>query len=249
MTVTPRSGLSGSFFGVSTFGILSLASSLVACLPAPPPGVPPVAAGPPAPSSTPAAPPTAVVATAPKEKLPTLHPCVPDFIQKELHECGPGHEPAEYSAVANAMAAMTAAGPTGPRPKESKPVPRELSPLEEKAAATARAFLCSAAKGTVVDDERATTAFDLGRLYLAANHFEEATVFLRDVSALDPQTHAEVEYAARFLLDAARPLGEARPECVAFVTALTVALETHVCQGPGADQRAETCAAITVKKN
>lgn len=218
-----------------------LASALVGCGPAPAPIVAP------APTAsvitaTPAPAKTAAPDAGPRDALPQLHPCVPEFIQKELHACAPGAETADYSAVANAMAAMTAAGPVGPRPKEAKPVPRELSALEEKAASTARAFLC-AARGEI-DDERATTAFDLGRLYLAANHHEEAAVFLRDVVVLDPQKHAEVEYAARFLLEAARPLAEARPECVAIVRSLAEAVNAHVCQGPGADQRAETCAAL-----
>ena len=218
-----------------------LSAALAGCGPPPDPVVAPAPTAT-ASAPTPAPATTGVVDAGPKDVLPRLHPCVPDFIQKELRACVPGAEPADYSAVANAMTAMTAAGPAGPRPREAKPVPRDLSPLEEKAASTARAFLC-AGRGEI-DDERATTAFDLGRLYLAANHFEEGVVFLHGVVALDPQKHAEVEYAARFLLDAARPLAEERPECAAIVKELVTAVEAHVCAGPGADQRAETCAAL-----
>lgn len=220
-----------------------IGGGLVGCGPPPEPIAPPVATASAAPSATPVPATTSAANAPPGEVLPALHPCVPDFIQKDLRACPPGVEPADYSAVANAMAAMAAAGPTGPRPRELKPVPRDLSPLEEKAVSTARAFLCRGGPGDL-DDERATAAFDLGRLYLAANHFEEATVILRDVVTLDPEKHAEVEYAARFLLDAARPLAEARPECVAIVKSLVDAALSHVCKGPGADKRGETCAAL-----
>jgi hypothetical protein len=221
-----------------------LASLVAACVPPPAPDPPPAPTAAPVTTAAPA--PTAAPA-ARADALPALHPCVPDFIQKELHACEPGAEPADYSAVANAMAAMSAAGPVGPRRKENKPVPRDLEPLEQKAASTARAFLCRAPAGDL-DDEHATSAFDLGRLYLHANHFEEAVVYLRDVAVLDPQKHAEVEYAARFLLDAMRPLGEARPECKAPFTAMLSAVEQHVCKSPSADARAESCAAISAAK-
>jgi len=69
-------------------------------------------------------------------------------------------------------------------------------------------------------------------------------VYLRDVAVLDPVKHAEVEYAARFLLESVRALSKSRPECVATIDALTAAVEMHVCKGPGADQRAESCDAI-----
>ena len=213
--------------------------------------VPPAPQPPPAPTSAPVAPtaaPAPVAAPAPpKDALPALHPCVPDFIQKELHACEPGAEPADYGAVAAAMDAMAAAGPSGPRPREAKPVPRELEALEEKAVSVARAFLCAAPPGEL-DDEHATSSFDLGRLYLGANHFEEAVVFLRDAAVLDPQQHAEAEYAARFLLDAMRPLADARPECVAPFAAMVSAVHAHVCEGAGADQRPESCAAIAAAK-
>lgn len=229
----------------SSLGSALLALLLAACVPPAAPDPPP------APTSAPVAPaPTAVATAAPAAPplaLPELHPCVPDFIQKQLHACEPGVAPADYSAVADAMTAMTAAGPAGPRPREAKPVPRDLQPLEQKAAGAARAFLCRAPAGDL-DDQHATSAFDLGRLYLNANHFEEAVVYLRDVAILDPQQHAEVEYAARFLLDAMRPLGAARPECAAPFAAMAAAVEQHVCKGPGADQRAESCAAIAAAK-
>ncbi len=215
-----------------------VAALVVACVPPPDPLPPPT----PVPTAAPAPLATAAPAVEPREVLPRLHPCVPDFIQKELHACEIGAEPADYGAVANAMTAMTSAGPVGPRPKENKPVPRPLEPIEEKAEGTARAFLCRASGE--MDDQHATSAFDLGRLYLNANHFEEAVVFLHDVALLDPQEHAEVEYAARFLLDAMRPLAEARPECVAVFAATVAAVEQHVCKSPGADQRSETCAAL-----
>ena len=108
----------------------------------------------------------------------------------------------------------------------------------------ARAFLCVQGKGEP-DDEHATVAFDLGRLYMNANHFEDAAVYLRDVAILDPQKHAEVEYAARFLLEAMRALATSRPECKDIVPALERAVDEHVCKGAGADQRSETCEAIT----
>jgi hypothetical protein len=211
-------------------------------------GPPPEAARPPSPTIVPAAAPVAaapaVTAPAgPKEAVPSLHPCVPDFIVKELHGCDDGATAVDYSAVANAMAALAAAGPPGPQPKEKKPVPRALQPFEEKAALTARAFVCKRPDGDL-DDEHATTTFDLGRLYLGANHFEEATVYLRDVVLLDPQKHGEVEYAARFLLEAVRGLTRDRPECLATFTAVAAAVDAHVCKSPGADQRTESCAAI-----
>lgn len=221
-----------------------VAALVVACVPPPDPLPPPPPM--PAPTVAPAPLATAAPDAASTEVLPQLHPCVPDFIQKELHACEIGAEPADYSAVANAMTAMTSVGPSGPRPKENKPVPRPLEPLEEKAAGTARAFLCKASGE--MDDQHATSAFDLGRLYLNANHFEEAVVFLHGVALLDPQQHAEVEYAARFLLDAMRPLAEVRPECVAIFAATVAAVEQHVCKGPGADQRSETCAALAAPR-
>lgn len=223
-------------------GVVAVAGALAGCGPAPgavvapAPTVAPVVA-----SAAPSA--TASPAVGPKAALPALHPCVPDFIQKELHACEPGAATVDYSDVANAMAAMAAAGPTGPRPREKKPVPRALLPLEEKAASTARAFLCKPTAGDP-DDQHATTAFDVGRLYLAANHFEEAALFLRDVALLDPRKHDEVQYAARFLLEAMRALAQARPECAGSFPALATAVDAHVCQGAGAADRAESCAVI-----
>lgn len=221
----------------------ALAAGLItACIQTPEP------APPPAPSASQGQPPPAPPPPpSPREPLPALHPCVPDFIQKELHACEPGAEPADYSAVANAMAAMAAAGPAGPRPREPRPVPRALEPLEEKAVSVARAFLC-AAPGGELDDEHATAAFDLGRLYLGANHFEEAVVFLRDAAILDPASHAEVEYAARFLLDAMRPLAESRPECVGPYSGMVNAVHAHVCEGADAAARAESCASVAAAK-
>lgn len=191
---------------------------------------------------------TAVVAAAPKEALPQMHPCIPDFIVKELHSCEPGAPPADYSAVANAMTAMTAAGPMGPIRRDKAAVQRPLQPPEQKAAAAARAFLCIKTEGEP-DDEHATVAFDLGRLFINANHFEEAAVYLRDVAVLDPQKHAEVEYASRFLLDAVRALAGTRPECKDAYAALASAVDEHVCKGAGAEQRAETCEAIAKGKD
>ena len=221
--------------------------ALVGCGPAPTPVVAP------APTVTAAAPTvtaTAVAAPAPPppEALPPMHPCVPDFIQKDLHACEAGAASADYSAVANAMTAMTKAGPSGPRPAGKAPVQRPLEPLEEKAASTARAFLCVAPKGEP-DDDHATAAFDLGRLYMNANHHEEAALYLRDVAVLDPQKHAEVEYAARFLLESVRALAKSRPECVATYDAMSAAIEAHVCKGPGAADRAESCVAIAKAKS
>lgn len=245
LAASPASKMNMFTFSGRSAAPALLAALLASCGPPPAPDPAPAPAAAPVVTAAPA--PSASAAPAPTEALPALHPCVPDFIQKELHACELGAEPTDYSAVANAMTAMTAAGPVGPRPKENKPVPRALQPPEEKAASTARAFLCRAPQGDL-DDEHATSAFDLGRLYLNANHFEEAVVFLRDVAVLDPQKHAEVEYAARFLLDALRPLSEARPECGPLIGAMAAAVEQHVCKGAGADQRAESCAAITAAK-
>ncbi len=255
----------------------------VGCGPPPGPAVAPLSTAAPV-VATPSATVT-VTEPPPKEILPALHPCVPEFIQKELSACPPGVPAADYSAVANAMAALTAAGPEGPRPKEKKPVPRELTPLEEKTEMVARAFLCQRppkkgkgtgaadagaggprggagaadagagglAAGTTspdiaeLNDEYATALFDLGRLYLNANHFEEALFFLYDATLLDPQKYADVEYAARFLVDSARPLSDSRPECVDIVAALIQAVQVHICGGPGADQRKETCEALAAK--
>ena len=75
-------------------------------------------------------------------------------------------------------------------------------------------------------------------------HFEEAAVFLHGVALLDPQKHAETEYAARFLLDAMKVLAQARPECVDSFPALAAAVDAHVCKSAGAADRAESCAAI-----
>lgn len=221
------------------------ASGAAAC--GPPPSPPPVL-----PVVVPVAPPpkTATVAAAPppQEVLPALHPCVPTFVQKELFACEAGVPAADYNAVANAMATLSAAGPQGPLRRPAKPIPRALSDEEEAAVTTARAFLCRAPEGDM-DDEHATVAFDLGRTYLLADHLEEAVLFLRAVAILDPQKHAEVEYAARFLMDALRPLADARPECKPVLTAMTEALTQHVCSGPTADERKETCAVITGPKS
>lgn len=227
--------------------LASCGGAVVGCGPAPAPVVAP------APTVTAAAPTvtaTAVAAPAPPppEALPAMHPCVPDFIQKDLHACEPGAASADYSAVANAMTAMTKAGPVGPRPQGKTPVQRPLEPLEEKAASVARAFLCAAPKGEP-DDDHATAAFDLGRLYMNANHHEEAALYLRDVAVLDPQKHAEVEYAARFLLESVRALAKSRPECAATYEAMSSAIEAHVCKGPGAADRAESCEAIAKAKS
>lgn len=214
------------------------------CGPPPGPAAPPTSTVPVAATVGPA--PTAAV-DLPTEVIPSLHPCVPNFIVKELHACEDGAGSADYSAVANAMAAVAAAGPQGPIGPQAKgkpALPRAFQPLEEKAIEAARAFLCRRPEGDL-DDEHATAAFDLGRLYLGANHFEEAAVVLRDVVLLDPQKHGEVEYAARFFLEAVRGLTRDRPECVATFPAEATAVEAHVCKGAGAEQRAESCAAIT----
>jgi hypothetical protein len=221
--------------------------ALAGCGPAPAPVVAP------APTVTAAAPTATATAVAaapapPKEALPAMHPCVPDFIAKDLHACEAGAASADYSAVANAMTAMTSAGPVGPRPQGNTPVQRPLEPVEEKAASTARAFLCVAPAGEP-DDDHATAAFDLGRLYMNANHYEEAAVYLRDVAVLDPQKHAEVEYAARFLLESVRALAKSRPECAETYAAMSSAIEAHVCTGPGAADRAESCDAIAKAKS
>ncbi len=221
--------------------------ALAGCGPAPAPVVAPApAVTAPAPVVTATA--VAAPAPAPKEALPPMHPCVPDFIAKDLHACEPGSASVDYSAVANAMTAMTSAGPVGPRPLGAASVQRALERIEEKAASTARAFLCVAPPGEP-DDDHATVAFDLGRLYMNANHHEEAAVYLRDVAVLDPQKHAEVEYAARFLLESVRALAKTRPECGATYEAMSTAIEAHVCKGPGADQRAESCEAIAKAKS
>lgn len=222
-----------------------LCALLVGCgAPATPPATP-------APTATVAAiAPTAApsaVPEAPKEALPAMHPCVPDFISKELHACEPGAEVVDYSAVANAMSALTQTIPDGPLMQGRAGVQRPLSDREAKVVAISRAFLCRAPAGEL-DDEHATAAFDLGRLYLQANHFEEAAVFLHDAAILDPQTHAEVEYAARFLMESVRALAKSRPECGPTLTAMTAAIDAHVCKGPGADQRVETCAALAKDK-
>ncbi|MEZ4295486.1 MAG: hypothetical protein R3B70_10965 [Polyangiaceae bacterium] len=223
-------------------GICALAVFVfTACVPPPPPEPPPAPTAEPVATAEPA--PTAAPVAAPKGVLPELHPCVPTFVQRELSVCEPGSEPADYSAVARAMDAMIAAGPVGPQPKQANPVPRELTSGEEDAARVGRAFLCRAAPGEL-DDEGATTAFDLGRLYLRANHFEEAVVFLHRAALLDPATHAEVEYAARFLLEALAPLEATRPECAGILARAAVAADEHVCEGDGAAGRDESCAAI-----
>ncbi|MBK8254877.1 MAG: hypothetical protein IPK82_19735 [Polyangiaceae bacterium] len=224
---------------------LTLLLAATACGPAVPPNPPPVTVEPPTPLPTAPTQPTAAAATPPPAAgLPSLHPCVPTFIQKELIMCTPGTPEADYNAVVRAMDAVTAAGP---RPKEKDPVPRELLPIEQQAETTARAFLCRAPDQA--DDEHATAAFDLARLYLNANHFEEAVFFLHKVAVLNPVDHPEVEYAARFLLDALAPLERARPECAGLHASLAESLEKHVCQSPGSDQRTESCAAITASKS
>lgn len=228
----------------ATFVTLLVTFAPAACGPVPPPNPPPVEVVPPTPQATVATQPTTAPSTPPPVGgLPPLHPCVPTFIQKELVMCTPGAPDADYSAVVRAMDAVTAAGP---RPKEKDPVPRELLPVEQQAETTARAFLCRAPDQA--DDEHATAAFDLARLYLNANHFEEAVFFLHKVAALNPVDHPEVEYAARFLLDALAPLERVRPECAGLHASLAESLDKHVCQSPGSPERAESCAAITASK-
>jgi hypothetical protein len=236
-----RRSLLPSFVGWAAL-LAGAVAGACGCGPAPAPLPPPVATAKPAATPVPTAS-AAPVVEAPKEALPRMHPCVPDFIVKDLHACPPGAGAADYSAVANAMTAVSAAGPMGPPPKGGKQVQRPLSPVEEKASEVARTFLCTVSTAEP-DDDHATAAFDLGRLYLNAYHFEEASVFLRDVAVLDPQKHAEVEYAARFLVQAVQPLAESRPECAEPVKALLAAVDAHVCKGPGADTRAESCDAI-----
>lgn len=220
------------------------AIAVVGCGSSPPPVVAP------APTVTAVAPPPTATATAapeaPKEALPSMHPCVPDFIVKELHACEPGAQTLDYSAVANAMDAMAKAGPFGPPPKAGAGQ-RDLLPHEEKAASAARSFLCRA-PSSELDDEHAAVAFELGRLYMNAQHFEDASVFLRDAVILDPQKHAEPELAARFLIEAVGALAKTRPECAATYDALSAAVVKHVCEGPGADQRKESCEGIAAAK-
>lgn len=206
----------------------------------PPPKVPVTPTATPSVSAVTQAP-TATASAAPGPPLRALHPCVPEFASREITGCEPAPAPEDYGAVVKAFQALADAGPRGPRPKPGASTPREFDELEQEAVETARGFLCSSGDAATAD-QRASVGFELGRIYRGANHLEEAAIVLREVVLLTPADHPEAEYAAPLLLESLDLLFKnGRPECMSVRDEMRENVLKHVCDGPGAKDRQETC--------
>ena len=179
--------------------------------------------------------PDAAPPPAPKDKRvgSTKLACLRPGLDEELHRCAATpNPPIAYGEVWSKLDALSRAKRPAPS-KGSATTPRPLTHEESAFFDVARDYVCTekSPPPNMLD-----LAFERGRIYFEAQHYEEAAVFFRDAMLHDGDS---APYAAQLLLEALNVLSKETPSCVATMRDLMPVVLARVC-GRGSDS-AETC--------
>ena len=159
--------------------------------------------------------------------------CLRPGLDEELHRCTTfPNPPIAYGEVWSRLDALSRSKRPSPS-KGSTLSPRPLTREEIAFFDAAREYLCAEKNPP---PHMLDLAFERGRIYFEAQHFEEAAVFFRDAMLHDGDS---VPYAAQLLLECLNALSKATPSCVATMKDLMPVVLARVC-GRGSDN-AETC--------
>ena len=172
---------------------------------------------------------------APKDKRvgSTNLACLRPGLDDELHRCATSpNPPIAYGEVWSKLDALSRAKRPSPS-KGSATTPRPLTREESAFLDVARDYLCAEKNPppTLPD-----LAFERGRIYFEAAHFEEAAVFFRDAMLHDGDS---APYAAQLLLESLNVLSRETPRCVATMRDVMPVVLARVCARGG--DNAETC--------